>query len=83
MPKESLSDIREADGKSDKLVVPGRNKRVAISAESGEVDDEEECKNLKRVPKDSATKDFIQKSIKNSSFLKHMDESQMNEMIYL
>ena len=36
---------------------------------------------MKRVPKDSATKDFIQKSIKNSSFLKHMDESQMNEMI--
>jgi len=83
IPEDSMTNLKSVAGSQRFLTAVEkvqRNKRFAISAESGEAEEEGQAE-LKRFPKDQDAKDLIEKGFKNNNFLKHLEEAQLKEII--
>ena len=86
IPEDSMTNLRSSElstspSKFLKVVDKVRNKRFAVSAESGDNAEEKEVVSMKPVPKDQNAKELIRKGIRSNNFLRHLEEAQVKEII--
>eukprot|EP00795_Rhopilema_esculentum_P005180 gene5180-313_t len=79
-----LQNFSRMDSKTKFLAVAVnavRNKRFAVSAESGDRKSATKLQELKKHPKDSSAKSLIKNAIKDNNFMKKLEKSQVQEIV--